>query len=760
MANAKIVIDTQIKGENQVRTLGTNIKKLGRESQLASRRLKTLQASASRATAAFATLGTTIKVGVVASLGAATFGLGKFVTDTFSAGNQVEQLQNRFQLLFGSVEEGGKAFDSLAAFAAKVPFSLEQIAQGSGNLAVISEDAKDLSKIMEITGNVAAATGLDFRQTAEQIQRSFAGGIASADVFRERGVRAMLGFEAGVKVSVEETKKRFFEVFGPGGEFGNATKLLANTLTGQVSMVQDKYFQFRSIVAKSFFEPLKQQIRDLNKELGSNQKQLEKLAKEIGSKLATAFKNIENGIRFLIDNFDKLVLATKIFIGLKLGGIVAGITAQFLLMGKGVARVTGLLLLSNKRLKVFNILIRANPLGILLTAIQLAVVGLIAFRDELKSIVKYIKGKVSPALFKLRDDFKAFDDADLDFFDEEPKAVQDLRQIQKGVENSIESYRRLTIAQKEALSGGFVSKADKFRNYEGANPRGDMRKAEDEAQKKRAEDLASLNNRISMMNREYIRQEAKDSSEYATQTQEQVVAYRKKLASIGIESQKIGDIVGTTWVNGIKEGNSLLENTKNSFKNVALSIAETLVRKSSELLIEQLFIKFADQKIIKQRQLNAEVANQGSLMNSLIGKSKDILSNLGSMFSGGGGGGGFLGSGAAGGASLGGGSKWGALFNIGRSFLGFNEGGIVPGGAPYTDRIPAMLTPGEVVVPRDKANSGSMGGTNITNINISGNVDQRSIDQIKAVISSSQSEVGGANRGYQANTKGIKGRNI
>ena len=34
---------------------------------------------------------------------------------------------------------------------------------------------------------------------ATQIQRSFAGGIASADIFRERGVRALLGFEAGAK---------------------------------------------------------------------------------------------------------------------------------------------------------------------------------------------------------------------------------------------------------------------------------------------------------------------------------------------------------------------------------------------------------------------------------------------------------------------------------------------------------------------------------------------------------------------------------
>jgi len=37
--------------------------------------------------------------------------------------------------------------------------------------------------------------------------------------------------------------------------------------------------------------------------------------------------------------------------------------------------------------------------------------------------------------------------------------------------------------------------------------------------------------------------------------------------------------------------------------------------------------------------------------------------------------------------------------------LGFADGGVVPGGAPFTDRIPAMLTPGEYVLSRDDIKS-------------------------------------------------------
>ena len=129
------------------------------------------------------------------------------VAKVVSVGKQIENLQVRLKALFGTAEEGAKAFDVMVKFASRVPFSLEEIQQGSGNLAVVSKDAKELGEILEITGNVASATGLDFRQASEQIQRSFAGGIASADVFRERGVRAMLGFNAGAKVSINDTIK-------------------------------------------------------------------------------------------------------------------------------------------------------------------------------------------------------------------------------------------------------------------------------------------------------------------------------------------------------------------------------------------------------------------------------------------------------------------------------------------------------------------------------------------------------------------------
>ena len=195
---------------------------------------------------------TAFKVGAVVATAIGVTAVKGFVDVAI----EIENLQVRLEALFGSASEGGKAFDEMAKFASKVPFSLGEIQRGSGSLAVVSDDAEHLAKLLKITGNVASITGLSFQATAEQIQRSFAGGIASADMFREKGVRQMLGFEMGTKVSIEETADAFERVFGEGGKFGQASDRLAQTLTGTVSMIGDKFFNFQRAVGEGFFEKL------------------------------------------------------------------------------------------------------------------------------------------------------------------------------------------------------------------------------------------------------------------------------------------------------------------------------------------------------------------------------------------------------------------------------------------------------------------------------------------------------------------------
>ena len=271
-------------------------------------------------------LGSALKIAGGALVG---FGIAKFAKSVVNVGRDVEELGLRFKFLFGSVEEGARAFDNLIDFAGRVPFTLEEIQKGSGILAVISDGADDLATNLELVCNVAAVTGLDFRTTSEQIQRAFSGGIASADIFRERGVRALLGFKEGAKVSIKETRDAFVRVFGKGGQFGDATDEFAKTLTGTLSMLEDKLFKVKDALAKGFFQELKLQLGDLNKFFEENADAIEDFSRETGEAIGALIINLAKLSKFIKENFSEieLILGTIVAIygrGLK---IILGIAA-------------------------------------------------------------------------------------------------------------------------------------------------------------------------------------------------------------------------------------------------------------------------------------------------------------------------------------------------------------------------------------------------------------------------------------------------
>ena len=270
-------------------------------------------------------------------------GAGLAVRNLVNTGKELENLQVRLKFLLKDANEGAKAFDNMTKFASKVPFSLEQIQGGAGILATVTDNARDLQNMLEITGNVASVTGLDFRTTAEQIQRSFSAGIGSADIFREKGVRNMLGFQAGATVSIEQTAEAFQKVFGKGGKFGNATDELANTLEGTLSMIGDKIFNFKkTLLDAGFFAELKRQFGDLDKTLNQNADSIDRIAIGFGTVLAKAVEGIANLFKTLADNIDKVVVAFKLLIAIKIVTLMVSLGKAVMVVLAGLRGIVAL----------------------------------------------------------------------------------------------------------------------------------------------------------------------------------------------------------------------------------------------------------------------------------------------------------------------------------------------------------------------------------------------------------------------------------
>ena len=376
----------------------------------------------------------------VFSLKSAIIGIGAGATiKTFiDVGSEVEKLQVRLKFLFGTAEEGAKAFDVMAKFASKVPFSLEQIQQGAGVLSVVSKDADELANIMEITGNVAAVTGLDFRTTSEQIQRSLSAGIASADLFREKGVRDLLGFKAGAVVTAEETAKAFKRVFGAGGEFGGATDELAKTFEGTLSMIGDKFFTFKkTILEAGFFPELKKQFGDLDKFLAQNSRTIENIAIKIGQGLAQAVLATGKAVIFLKDNFDTLITVIKTMIAFKL-----------IVFFTGLATAIGT---STAAMLTFNAAVRKN---LLIGGAAIVIANL----KEILGLTKQIMG--------ITEDDKSFEidlkvtrspDLPVDMIGKETKSIRKEKQNQLKIYKEHAHFRRI-LANRQAVEQAKINK--------------------------------------------------------------------------------------------------------------------------------------------------------------------------------------------------------------------------------------------------------------------------------------------------------------
>jgi len=315
-----------------------------------------------------------------------TIGGGLIARSFINVGREVEQLRLRFFFLFGSVNEGRKAFDTLVQFAGKVPFTLQEIAQASGNLAVVSKDAEALGKNLELVGNIAAVTGIDFRIAAEQVQRSLSAGLASAEIFRERGVRAMLGFKSGVTLSAEQSAEALEKVFGEGGKFGKAAEVLGTTFDGTLSMIGDKIFKFQLQTNEAgFFDFIKGGLITINKLVEENQAVLQKFAGELA-------KGLMSFIEEAIVGFVKTVDAIKVVFKTIASGIMGIIDIiNFLPPVVRELGIIGFLALGTRgRILVFTIGLVINQIGKLLKKLGIDID--LGFNKGLEESGKKIEG--------------------------------------------------------------------------------------------------------------------------------------------------------------------------------------------------------------------------------------------------------------------------------------------------------------------------------------------------------------------------------
>lgn len=333
----------------------------------------------------------------IAALGGAAL-FGGFIKSTIQTGAQIEGLKVQLNALLGSADEGARAFDKMAEFAQKVPFSLEQIQKGSGSLAAASDNADELRELMQITGNIAAQFNIPFEEAAANVQRALSAGAGAADQFRDRGVLAFAGFQAGVSYSASETAKILQDNFGTGGTADGAMDDFAKTTNGALSMLGDAVFNFKATVAQAGLTDAFTDIVNSVTDLINNSRVF---AFVVGAYLGKALTALKQALQFVIDKLDELLMAITIFIATNLALSVAKLAVRFVYLARSITA-------AGMAQKIFTLATRKTFLavGMLAGAVFLAAQQFPVFEEKLTNLLDKVKGALPEEILSLGDDFQ------------------------------------------------------------------------------------------------------------------------------------------------------------------------------------------------------------------------------------------------------------------------------------------------------------------------------------------------------------------
>lgn len=192
----------------------------------------------------------------------------KNITSPFiDAAKVAENYRVRLDVMLRSQAEGARMFSEMAKYAEGSVAQFEHIMEAATALSGVMKGGVDEVKAwMPLIDDLAAASGLSIQETTSQVIRMYSAGAQAADLFRERGILAMLGFKAGAEYSIKETRQMLAQAWEmPDSKFRDASKKLAATWDGLVGMLYDKWFLFRNEVMNTggLFEGLKAGVKSL-----------------------------------------------------------------------------------------------------------------------------------------------------------------------------------------------------------------------------------------------------------------------------------------------------------------------------------------------------------------------------------------------------------------------------------------------------------------------------------------------------------------
>lgn len=399
-------------------------RRIGRFTQATESNLRRVNRVFSRITKSIRSVGAAVlKFGGIA-IGGLTASVALLVRE-FS---KIEDAQAAFTPLLGSAERAKEAVDAINKTAATTPFQFEDLASSvSQLLPVMNGDIENTIKTLRMMGDTAGGNAQKLGSITRGFTKAMLKGkvdMESLNIIAEAGVpifedlAAVMGQKTGERffktissgrVTTDKLVKAFERITSRGGKFFQGMEIASKTTSGLFSTLKDNI----SLTAAEIGGVLAPTIKDFIRQAIGVAERVREWVKANRELIAARFIKFVERARSVIGGlWERLQqLNAQHDLLARLADIIEGVGKAFVFLsrhGATIAKVIAGVVALSLALKVLtavmtvvNIVMAANPIGLIVIAIA-ALVAVIAsaiiWWDDLKAAFKAFPGPVKAAL--------------------------------------------------------------------------------------------------------------------------------------------------------------------------------------------------------------------------------------------------------------------------------------------------------------------------------------------------------------------------
>lgn len=312
----------------------------------------------------------------------------EFATSVVNVRGEFQKLEISFKTMLGSEEKAARLMDQLVKTAATTPFSMGDIAKSAKQLLAYGLEAEKVNDTLIRLGDIAAGLSIPINDLAYLYGTTMVQGrLYTQDLnqFLGRGIPLMAELakqfgvaESEVKKLVEEGKVGFPQVqqaivnlTSEGSKFGGLMEAQSKTIAGQISNIED---------------------------------QIEQMFNEIGKSSEGAISGALSVTSEVIEHWEEIgkVLLTVIATYGAYKAAVIAVAAAHKLMALWQTAQAFLSLVpaitsAKDAMLLFNLVCKANPLGLVLSVLAAAVTAFALFadtQDETEEAIKNVNERI------------------------------------------------------------------------------------------------------------------------------------------------------------------------------------------------------------------------------------------------------------------------------------------------------------------------------------------------------------------------------